>query len=500
MAEATRKQIGAAWDEFRESVKAFTSINTNESIGERKRRVISLEANFEEWVKYYFPKYAYAEPATFHKKASARLLSHMEWYEVRHWSRELAKDTRTMFEVLYAVLTGKKKYVVMVSNSYDNAEKFLEPYRVMLDSNQRIIQDYGVQEKVGKWTAGEFSTRLGVKFRALGAQQSPRGTRNEEIRPDVLVITDIDTDEDVRNPEIINKNWKWVEKALIPTRSISKPLWIIFLGNIIAKDCCVVRAQENADHVDIINIRNSKGKSSWPEKNSEADIDRVLSTISWASQQSEYYNNPVSEGGIFKGMNYKKLPPLKAYPFLVCYVDLSYKDGKKNDYKAAVLMGRWKDEYHIRKAHLVQGTTSQLAEGLADIEKYVNGEVPVFWVAEENFMQDIVRAELQKNLKSLNSKVVITPDTRAKKEKIVRIEASLEPLNRTGKLWLNEDEKTNPHMKILDGQFVSLEYGNSRQKDDGPDAAEGAKYIIDQKIITSTPPRAGIAPMRANQL
>lgn len=105
-----------------------------------------------------------------------------------------------------------------------------------------------------------------VSFRALGAGQSPRGSRNEAIRPDVLLVDDFDTDEDTKNPDIIQKRWDWWENALYPTRSISEPTLVIFCGNIIAKDCCVVRAGEMADSWDIVNIRDKNGFSTWPER------------------------------------------------------------------------------------------------------------------------------------------------------------------------------------------------------------------------------------------
>lgn len=480
MAELSNKQISLQWDELRESVKASTTVDLNETIEQSKKRKTKLEADPEQWFNYYFPKYSYAAPAPFHKKATKRVLNNLEWYEVRSWSRELAKDTRTMFEMLYLTLTGKKKYVLMVSNSYDNAEAFLELYKIQLDSNQRIINDYGTQERFGKWSNGDFTTQKNVRFKAIGAGQNPRGTKNEEVRPDAIIITDIDTDEDVRNPDIITKRWDWVEKALIGTRSISKAMLIIFLGNIIAKDCCVVRAQQFADHTDIINIRE-EGVSTWPQKNTEAHIDRVLSKVSYKTQQGEYYNNPLTEGEIFEKMNWKQLRPLTDYKFLVNYIDLSYKAGAKNDYKASVLLGKYKDEYHVLNAYLIQGTTSKFAEGLVQLEKFVDNKVPVFWVAEEVFLLDIIRKELQDILKKLHSKIIITPDKRDKGDKLTRIEASLEPLNRSGKLWLNLHENENPHMKVLEGQFLSLSYKSKRVHDDGPDAVEGAKFIIDAK-------------------
>lgn len=482
----TNKQIELLWGEFRDGVKNATPVDKTETDAQKRKRIAHLESHIEEWFAYYFPKYSYSQPANFHKRATQRVITNSEWYEVRSWSRELAKSTRTMFEILFLVLTGKKRYVLMISNNETNATNLLEPYRIQLDSNQRIKNDYGIQESIGKWTAGEFVTRNSAAFKAIGAGQSPRGTRNEEVRPDVLLFDDLDTDEDCRNPEMISKRWRWIEDAAIGTRSISKGTLIIFCGNIIAKDCCVVRAQQFADHVDIINIRDKNGKSTWPAKNTEAHIDRVLSQKSYLSVQKEYFNNPITEGTVFKEMHYKIMPPLSHYKFLVCYIDLSYKSSVKNDYKAAVLMGKYKDEYHIVKAFLKQGTTRELAAGLIDIKNFVNGKTNIYWYAEENFLQDIILKELHGVFQELKSSIVISADTRKKTDKFTRIESTLEPLNSNGKLFLNDAEKDNPSMKVLEEQFKAFS-PKSKAHDDGPDATEGAKQIVDSKMYADTP-------------
>jgi len=56
----------------------------------------------------------------------------------------------------------------------------------------------------------------------------------------------------------------------------------------------------------------------------------------------------------------------------------------------------------------------------------------------------------------------------------------LEPLNRNGHLYLNDHERHNPHMERLAEQFIALAPG-SHAHDDGPDAVEGAIWIINQK-------------------
>ncbi|SDE53363.1 hypothetical protein SAMN05421544_1121, partial [Riemerella columbipharyngis] len=86
---------------------------------------------------------------------------------------------------------------------------------------------------------------------------------------------------------------------------------MLFNGNIIADYCCIKKAIERADHADIINIRDKNEKSTWPAKNSEEHINRVLSKISTQAIQGEYFNNPVSIGKVFKSLKYAKLQDLK---------------------------------------------------------------------------------------------------------------------------------------------------------------------------------------------
>lgn len=309
------------WEKYKEDIARATPVDRNMTAAEREKHREYLEKHPIEWIKFFFPNYAKYEFADFQKKAIRRIIAHDEWFEVLSWSRELAKSTVTMFIVMNLTLTGRKKNVILTSNSKDNAVRLLNPYRANLEANGRIMAYYGKQELPGSWTEDEFTTKGKVSFRALGAGQSPRGSRNEAIRPDVLLVDDFDTDEDTKNPDIIQKRWDWWENALYPTRSISEPTLVIFCGNIIAKDCCVVRAGEMADSWDIVNIRDKNGFSTWPEKNSEEDIDRTLSKISKKAAQGEYSNNPISVGEVFENIAYGKVPALSKFKFLVVYGD-----------------------------------------------------------------------------------------------------------------------------------------------------------------------------------
>lgn len=479
------------WEDFRRQITEATTVDSFENESDKLIRMAMLESSPEDWFKYYFPHYYKSEPADFHKKATRRLFKNNRWYEVRAWSRELAKSVRSMMEVMYLALNGEIHNLLLISNSSDNAERLLMPFMIEFESNLRIRHDYGQQEKPGSWEVGEFVTLSGVAFRSLGAGQSPRGTRNESFRPDFILVDDIDTDEETRNPERIKKKWSWIEQALIPTVSVSGDYRILFNGNVIARDCCITRAMEKANHVDIINIRNKNGKSSWPEKNSEEDIDQILSIVSTASAQKEYFNNPVSEGDIFSQMIWGKIPPLSKFKFLIAYGDPapSNSKNKKGSFKGLFLMGYYEGNFYVITGYLDHVVNDEYVNWYYYLKDFVGEKTQVYNYIENNTLQDPFYEQVFIPLFATkaqgNGYIGILPDDRKKPDKFSRIEGNLEPLNRQGRLILNEAEKGNPYMKRLEEQFL-LVNPQLAAPADGPDCVEGGVWIINQKLAALT--------------
>lgn len=488
MAAQTDKQAIAAWSDY---IKAFlddVSVESDESPSDKARRIKHLEGETTLWFTYYFEKYCKSEFAPFHLRATRRMIEHTRWYEVRAWSRELAKSALSMFEIIYLALTGRVKNVLLISNSYDNAERLLLPFMLNFEKNLRIISDYGVQVTPGQWESGEFTARCGCSFRAVGAGQSPRGTRNENVRPDLILIDDIDTDEECRNPERLKEKWKWVEGALIPTLSVSGNIRILFNGNLISSNGCIARAMEMADHVDVVNIRDKNGKSSWTQKNSEEDIDYILSKISYAAGQKEYFNNPISEGDTFKELTWGKCPPLSRFRFLVAYSDpaTSNKDNKSSCTKAVILLGFVDGKYYVLNAFVDNATNDTFVQWFYDLRDWVGGRSTVYYYIENNSLQNPFYEQVflpmfnARGRKDGNS-IGVTPDKRNKGDKYTRIEGTLEPLIRTGQLVFNEAEKGNPHMKRLSDQFLCVT-PKLTAPCDGVDATEGGVFVIREKM------------------
>lgn len=494
-AKLTTRQALDAWDQYRINVSRETPL-PRETPSEKVNRIERLEANPEEWIKYHFPHYAYAEPASFHKAAFRRLLKKNRCYDVRAWSRELAKSTRSMLEFLYiALVTKKAKNLILVSHNESNAQDLLMPFAINLESNQRLINDYGTQKGFSNWEKGNYKTRNGISMRAVGGGQSPRGSRNEHSRPDYIIIDDLDNDKICKNPDLVRERWHWVEQALIPTISVSGNYWIVFNGNIIAPVCVMKFAIDKAKqlpeigHVSIVNIRDADGKSTWPDKNSEPDIDDILSLISYISQQKEYFNNPIVEGTTFKKITWGKVPPLTQYKYLVNYGDPSYKETKKSDYKAGVLVGEKDGKFYVITAFVQQSTMEKFLGFFYDVRDMVTGKASLYSMMEAGSLQDVFFTRIIMpiiiTIGKIRGHLSLAPDHRAKTDKFTRIESTLQPLNDSGRLIFNEQEKDNPNMRTLEEQFLAITPELSGH-DDGPDATEGAVSYIQTKLSTYT--------------
>jgi hypothetical protein len=356
-----------------------------------------------------------------------------------------------------------------------------------------------MQEKIGDWTSGSITTKTKFKIKCFGAGQKPRGTRHKEARPDIIEFDDLDTDETSQNIDLVEKLWLWCNKAAIGTRSVDKKTLIRWNGNMIAEDCCVIRAQKFADHVDIINIRDKNGNSSWPEKNSEADIERILKIQPWSTQQSEYFNNPFTIGKVFKEVTYGPVPALSRFPFLVAYADpaTSNKDKEKgmgkNSYKSLVLVGCLNQVFYLIRCYVDQVNNSDFIDWFYAMEIWVEEQCRgkakphVYNYIENNTLQDPFYDQVFKPLffaksRQYNRMVSIIPDDRKKPDKFVRIEGTLEPPNRLGFLIFNSKEQESKHMQRMESQIKSVS-PNSKTMD-GPDALEGAVEKIKTKIVT----------------
>lgn len=401
-----------------------------------------------------------------------------------------------MMEVLYLMFVKKVRInALLISKNEGNAIRLLAPYRAVLEANPRIIKDYGTQQRVGKWAEEEFITRGKCSFRGVGMGQNPRGAKLDELRVNVLIFDDADDDEVCRNSDRLQQNWEWVEKSAIPTVDISADYWIAFDNNIIAEDSLAVRAAEYATDVELVNIRDENGVSSWKEKNSEKDIDDILNSMSYESSQSEYFNNPTTSGKTFEDIYFEKCPPLSKFHFIINYADPSTSNNDKptakskalNSCKVLVSIGYLPatNKFYVLKGWCDHKSNDEFVNWLYEGRDFVGDKTQLYTYIENNTLQNPFYEQVLMPIvfakgKEKGGVLMVTPDTTQKPDKWFRIEGTLQPLNKMGLLVFNIDEKDNPHMKRIVAQFKNAKPTSKLL--DAPDATQGGVKIIQNKI------------------
>lgn len=155
-----------------------------------------------------------------------------------------AKSTNFTFkDSLHAVLYRYKHYLIIISDSSDQAEGFLEDIRNELEDNYNIIQDFGRLQGEKAWNTRTLLTCTDVKVEALGSGKKIRGRRHRNWRPDLLILDDIENDENVNTPEQRRKLENWFKKAVSKCGDTYTD--IMYIGTILHYDSLLANTLKN---------------------------------------------------------------------------------------------------------------------------------------------------------------------------------------------------------------------------------------------------------------
>jgi phage terminase large subunit-like protein len=193
----------------------------------------------------------------------------------------------------------------------------------------------------------------------------------------------------------------------------------------------------------------------------------------------EYFHQYSTEGTIFKEAfvkdNYIDIEDYSHYELIVTYNDPSFKDTKKNDFKAIVALGKLGSEFHFLECWVQQDTTPAMVTAHYQIyDRLQNlGAVRSVHYMEANFLQSLHLDEYQKHGELLGWHLPIRPDTRAKPDKTGRIE-NLTAFQ--GRIKFNRALQKNNSFQNFFEQLMNFPRGH----DDAPDALEGAIFILNE--------------------
>lgn len=155
-----------------------------------------------------------------------------------------AKSTNFTFkDDLHAILYAYKHYILILSDSSEQAEGFLDDIKTELEDNANIIMDFGSLKGDKVWRTGVILTKTDIKAEAIGSGKKVRGRRHRNWRPDLIVLDDIENDENVNTPEQRRKLKNWFDKAV--SKAGDTYTDIMYIGTILHYDSLLNNVLQN---------------------------------------------------------------------------------------------------------------------------------------------------------------------------------------------------------------------------------------------------------------
>jgi hypothetical protein len=497
------------WREFCEQIKNSTSVNFTESKkAQEKRKAAALE-DYNIFTKTYFPEYADADCAYFHIEAANRIKADKNIKAILEWPREHAKTVHACVILpMWLFVLSELDGMLLVSREYDMAANALGDIQAHLQFNELFKHDFGDHFKYGDWAKGDFTTKGGVRFLALGRGQAPQGARKGAKRPNVAVCSDLDDYEIVQNQRRVKEVVEYINGALIPALAI-KGSRIIIEGNRIHPRSIIAHmvGDITPDTPKNKGIYHSKvyategrrrekkyisegGTPAWKERYTTEMLSTKFNQVGIIKTKSEYYHDHFIDGEIFKDkdMHWKKMPHLRTYIAIIGYFDPSFENKPTSDYKALRIWGLYmngvKPERHCLKSFVRKCELIKVFEAMSDYEDSLPLGVGVIWYMENQFynrpVQDALYQHNQNRLREGKRTLSVTVDTRKKEDKYVRM-VKMEPRYTNGEVFFNIDEMYNPDMIEGNNQLKGIAPGY-KGADDAPDADEGDWHYLDQLI------------------
>ncbi|MGP1568548.1 MAG: hypothetical protein ACTTHM_07505 [Peptoanaerobacter stomatis] len=225
-----------------------------------RKRLSAIDLGY--FGRAYFPHYFSRKSPTFHNELdeiwTGGVLKRVNPYTKRNAKmintkdgvkrsvaapRGHAKSTNLTFkDDIHAILYEYKHYILILSDTYDQASSFVAAIKEELEENYAIIEDFG--NLTGKiWREDVITTKTNIKVQAKGAGQKVRGLKHKNWRPDLIVLDDVENDELVRTVEQRRKLENWFYKAVSKCGDTYTDF--IYIGTMLHYDSLLAKVMKN---------------------------------------------------------------------------------------------------------------------------------------------------------------------------------------------------------------------------------------------------------------
>jgi predicted phage terminase large subunit-like protein len=381
---------------------------------QRFRKAI-VHKSFEYFFPIYMSKYMEYETPHFHEEMFDILKNDKIKLAVIVAFRGSAKSTLVSTAyVLWSVLAvQQKKFIVLCGQTEQKARQHLANIKEQLQNNELLKKDLGPFEEernsLGNATA-IIIKKLNVKIMICSTEQSIRGARHNQHRPDLIILDDIEDLDSVRTKEGRNKTFSWLTGDVIPAGT--KKTRIIAVGNLLHEDSILRRLEKKIERGELKSMNpvfreypivDAKGVPLWPSKyptpeSIEAEHEKTMDEVAW---QREYMLKIIAtDEQIIRPeyIQFYKNPPADGFRAIYIAVDLAIGQKENNDCTAIVVgyiygVGKKMKVYvrpHSLNKRLTFPETAEYIKALVAREKLMHNRVKVY-VEDVGYQRSLVQ-------------------------------------------------------------------------------------------------------------
>lgn len=427
-----------------------------------------------------------------------------------------AKSTNLTFKgTMHSTLYGYKHYPIIISDSSEQAEGFLDNIRVEFEENTAILEDFGPLAG-SVWRSNVLVTKTNIKIEAIGSGKKIRGRKHRNWRPDLIILDDVENDENVRTPEQRKKLKDWFDKAV--SKCGDDYTDIVYIGTLLHYDSLLAKTLANPAYRSIkykAVIRFSQADDLWQQwetiftdlSNDDREADALAffqahktamlegTQVLWeeklsyydlmvmrvsegeASFNSEEQNEPINPDDCLfmeEWFDYYNEAEVNfgdpAFDFFG-FIDPSLGKTKRSDFSAIVTLAKHKGSgyMYVVDADIERRHPDRIIADVLAKERWLRASFGHGYRklgAETNQFQWFLKEELAKDSAKAGLYLPIE-EVQQTSDKVMRVQ-TLQPDVK------NKYIKFNRRHKRLLEQLTQFPMG---AHDDGPDALEGARSI-----------------------
>ncbi len=404
-----------------EKLKALTSDEERiieQMIRDRNFRIAMVTKSHFWFFHYYFGKdYVKYRTADFHKEIF-QLTENPDLQNIVITAfRGSGKSTIvTLSYVIWSILgEQQKKYPIILGQTQLKAQAHLQAIKRELEHNEALRADLGpFREENNQWGAlSLILPQYGAKISTGSVEQSIRGMRHYQHRPDLIICDDIEDPDSVRTQENRDKLFDWLTGDVLPAGD--KDTRMMFIGTPLHEDSLLRRLEKlftNGDAKSAFRrypIVDENGLALWQGKfPTQIDVDaekaKCLNIVAW---QREYMLKIVqSDTQIVKRewiKYYKELPsgPNTKFRYAATAIDPARSQKATADCTAMV-SGKIYGTKADRKIYIMPNpinarlTTEQTIQSAVNISLALGNGVPTKVYVEEvglqGYLTDFLKA------------------------------------------------------------------------------------------------------------